>query len=588
MRKADIVSLSLAACGVVLIWVYLDSVRLFQELSFEVLIAGAVICASGMVFTYIMLSTRRIHRYTSLLFLFIVSYGLLTLYSFRYDILGGFDVIGEYTIASKSLSTGRWPIEALNIGSLDRAGRYANCLSVTILPTVLSRVTGFDVLPIFKFVLPAIGALAPILLALVVSHVFGDEKLGFLSGVLFAASHLQIFMLSYMFREQIGYFFLLLSMYMFLKLKASKFLAIIPVMGLLLADAGHVVTDLAAFYFFALAFAPFVFPLRGRKPLKTIAREQIASISIFFSYISLMILWMFLSASRLLEQRVGIIDRILSELPKYVPVYINKVLTTGEIFPSTSIGALSIEVSGILRIWYYLAIIIPGVALVYAAIRLSRRPTRAFWVTIGFLVFFTYGGLVLGGAFIPELNSSRIAADPIFASFTAVAFTLIWALKNHGRVRFLAVLTLIFIFLSLPLNMSLIDHDRILHYHSENSMAPENRAPYSYIDYSYLQDATWVTQNIDSEDWISVDLAGFNIAYLADHVNKTYMSFPVYSAQSKFLIVPEYYWESEVWVSAFPPSVHPTQDVGMSQLLQDNRLVYNNGEIMILMRHRAP
>ena len=199
--------------GVLLTSLYLNAIRLGDaDPNKLIFFTGVSFCIISMIISYSLSTKEKVAKF-SLLSLYILTFSLLTIYSFRYYFFSS-DLAGEYFIASETLNTNSWPMSLLAEGWGPRGGRYASSLSVSILPPILSKVTGIPLMLMFKFVMPAIGAFVSIGIYLLVKEIYGDKKLALLSAMLFSVSHLQVFMLSYMFRRQIGHLLLVIMLWM--------------------------------------------------------------------------------------------------------------------------------------------------------------------------------------------------------------------------------------------------------------------------------------------------------------------------------------------------------------------------------------
>ena len=563
--------------GVSVLWAYLNLVRLNTDVPFEILVTAVFLCSSALTTSYLRTSKRKISAY-SLVILYLVSYGMLTIYSFRYDLFGGSDVIGEYVIASKTLHLRRWPIGSLDIGWGDRAGRYASCLSVTIFPAILSTVSGIRMLDLFKFILPAICAFVPLLLYLIVDDVFQDKRVAFLSATLFAISHLQIFLLSYLFREQIANFFLLLSIYTILKFHKNLGVATLALLGVIFSNAGHATADFSFLLLVAFLVTPLLLRIRGRK------NEVLLSWKLPTFYAAATVLWLFFFANPLFVQHYSVLGGTLTDFVRYFPEYMSKVLATGNIFPSQSLVGSGLPVSVLLKLWYYLSVILVLFGWLFAAIKFNNDPKKLSLTAYCFLMFSLFTFTTFAPGLIPELGAARVFADPFFPLFTGVALSIPCFLSEKKYLkygRYIAVLTIVFLFLSLPMNLNLVDYERILHFNSENTLVPQIRAVYFDVSFSDLTFAEWIVEYIPSDSWIAVDQRGFNTAYLADHVNKTYMTYPAYSDLSDFLILHSLYIENGIWITPYHTSVFPSQNITWQDIALQTLIVYNDGTMVL-------
>lgn len=583
MKKTGLIGfgqLALMVAGILVIWAFLYVTRMGLETPLPFLLLGLSLCSVSLILGFVKTSTKA--SLYSLLSLYLLSYCLLTLYSFRYDVFYGADVIGEYMIASETVSSERWPVGLLTqgVGWLG-GGRYANCLSVTVLPAFLQKVMGIDLILLFKYVLPGIGAFVPILLFLVIRAVFDSERLAFLAGALFSINHLNIFLLSYLFREQVAYFALFLSIYVVFKRTSTSARA--TMIGLFLvatifSDAGHQVTDFGFIFLLGIAFLPNALRLFKKK-----VQPPLLSSKWLLYYAFLSISWIYFTARPLLMEHVEGLVRLFTNISIYVPIYLDRLFQRGVLVPTESQIAGGLGVSRIQSLWYYLNVGLALLAILYLIIRRNTQPRPLSWSMCSFL----FGGLfiftVVAPGFIPAMASAPVFLNPIFSSLIAVS---LMAPLNLHLTRFqrylkpmISAALILFLFASLPLNMSLIDHSRILHYHREDHIAVSARVLYHDTGIRDFQFARWLNLHA-SGNVISEDFRGFLVTYLAFHPNLAAQSYPTFSLGSNLLILHNFYLHDDLWVGWW--GLYPREYVSSSSLIQNTSIVCSNGEMLLL------
>ena len=579
LLKPERIGIILSITGVSLFWAYLNSVRLSINLPIELLFLAVFMCASALTISCIKTSKHKI-SVSSLLILFVISYGMLTLYSFRYDGFGGPDTIGEYVIASETLQSGIWPMESLDVGYGDRAGRYASCLSVTILPAVLSSVSGIDLLFVFKFILPLIGAFVPLLVYLLVDEIFKNKQVALICATLLAISHLQIFLLTYLFREQIANFFIVLTLYAALRFPKKFVIVAFASLGIIFSNAGHATADFSILLFAAFTITTLLFRIR-KKDTKL---SYLFSWKVLVFYVVATFSWLFFFANRLFVQHFSVLGNIIDDLATYLPGYILRVLSTGSIFPSTSLVAAGLPGSYLLQMWYYLSVVIVLFGWLFAFLRFRKDPTKASLIVYCFFMLSVFVFTLFAPGFIAELDSSRVFADLFFPIFTGLAISVPLLLERKRFSKFLkyaSVITFIFLFVSLPMNLNLPDYGRILHYNSADVIRPEVRAYYFDVSFSEMAFAEWMKEYVPSDSWITVDQRGFNIPYLANHVNKTYVTSPIYSVKSDFMIINFLFIEDGIWVTPYHASYYPTRNITWQDIATQDSIVFNDGTMLM-------
>jgi uncharacterized membrane protein len=89
--------------------------------------------------------------------LFMIGFSFALTYSLRSSYVLGYDIHGEIFIANRVIQNSHWlPYTTTEINPVFRnvLGNYNSCLSITVLPCILSKVSGLDVVPIYRSVYP--------------------------------------------------------------------------------------------------------------------------------------------------------------------------------------------------------------------------------------------------------------------------------------------------------------------------------------------------------------------------------------------------------------------------------------------------
>jgi len=576
-------SVLLAIVGVCIVWSYLHCLRLGLELlPFQAFLLGVSFCSLALFLAFLRV-TKEKASVSSLISLYIVCFGMLSIFSFRYDLFHGADFVGEFVISSITYSQKHLPLELLTVGVEDRAGRYASCLSVTIFPAILSDVSGIEILYLYKFIFPLISACVPLLLYLLVKEIFNDARIAFLSAMFLGTSHMQIFLVSYLFRQQLAHFFMLLSIFCILKFRKWKLL-VLPLIFLPCIPLSHyTVINFALIFLFSFLVAPLAMWILRRKP-----KEKLVFNPAFLVYYGAVSYgWLYFFANPIYMQQYNIAVEIFNLAVNYGFSFVMRVLTTGKIRPESEV-ARGLPGSPIVSGWYYLTIILIGMGILYALFRQSNNERKTGWTLYSLIVFLLFGVGALLPVYIKGMDAGRIFSigELTFTSMTALLVSplLLALLQKRRPLKYLGVIAVIFVLVCLPMNLNLADHERILHYHTEDVITPEKRALFYDVEWRDYQFATWIHKHVYAGDWISVDLRGFMIAYLANHVNKTYQSFPRFSPLSRYLIVHRLFTENNIWVTPKLSLVHPRQNVSEQQILANSFATYNNGEMVMLTR----
>ncbi|MFZ0832471.1 MAG: DUF2206 domain-containing protein [Mycobacterium sp.] len=143
---------------------------------------------------------QSLYESTVLLALYALSLSLLLMTSLRGWFVTGHDVQREFRLFELASGQGIWNVDSLR-------SAYNACLSITILPTIVERVTGIPDLYIFKVVFQALFALCPVLIYLIARR-FSSKSVALLAAVYFVAYPTYFGDMPFMNRQEIAFFFL--------------------------------------------------------------------------------------------------------------------------------------------------------------------------------------------------------------------------------------------------------------------------------------------------------------------------------------------------------------------------------------------
>jgi uncharacterized membrane protein len=129
--------------------------------------------------------------------IFLASAALLLVVSLRGWYITGHDIQSEYKVFTAALDAGRWLA-----GSAATA--YNACLSITILPVSVARLTGISGIYVFKAVLPLLFAVTPVLVYRSVRNV-GPPTIALLSAVYFMAFPTFYTDMAYLGRQEVAF-----------------------------------------------------------------------------------------------------------------------------------------------------------------------------------------------------------------------------------------------------------------------------------------------------------------------------------------------------------------------------------------------
>jgi uncharacterized membrane protein len=173
-------------------------IRLNNGLSGKVAMAALVALALLLVVLFV----RRGQHSTTVtcVGLFFVAVSLLLLTSLRGWYITGHDVQREYEVFQLAYQPGRWQIAAFR-------DAYNACMSITVLPVSIVRLTGISGLYVFKVVIPLLFAVAPVGLYRAVRH-GAPQTIALLSAIYFVAFPAYFTDMAFLARQEIAFLLL--------------------------------------------------------------------------------------------------------------------------------------------------------------------------------------------------------------------------------------------------------------------------------------------------------------------------------------------------------------------------------------------
>jgi uncharacterized membrane protein len=188
--------------------------------------------------------------------LFSISFSILLCFNLRTNYVFGCDINLEYYEFGTTYATSHWIPSSL----------YSSCLSITILPAILSSLTGINGLLIFKFMYPLILSFLPVVMFTIYRRWLGGN-LSFVLSMFFVASTIYLLQMPSLARQIIGMFFFILTISFLMNSNSTKswirtFLFVLLSFGVI---ASHYVTGIMLiFTLFLLACYPYMHRLLGK------------------------------------------------------------------------------------------------------------------------------------------------------------------------------------------------------------------------------------------------------------------------------------------------------------------------------------
>lgn len=189
-------AIAVAALGVLAILLSVaGAIRLNNGLGGGVSLTALVAIAALMLL--LMVRHRELSAAVLELGIFLASAAVLLLVSLRGWYITGHDIQIEYAVFSVALAAGHWT-------AASATNAYNACLSITILPVSVARLTGISGLYVFKVVLPLLFALTPVLVYRTVRNV-GPPLIALLSAVYFVLFPTFYTDMTYLGRQEVAF-----------------------------------------------------------------------------------------------------------------------------------------------------------------------------------------------------------------------------------------------------------------------------------------------------------------------------------------------------------------------------------------------
>jgi uncharacterized membrane protein len=423
---------------------------------------------------------------TYLVILFAISLALLFHLAFYSNYIVGGDIFSEYYAFNSTLQDSYWDIQGL--------GRLNAMLSVTILPTVYSTVTGINGTWIFKIIYPSIFALVPLgLYQLFKKQV--TEKIAFLAVFFFMSNYVFFWEVAELPRQMIAELFYI-SLFLTvvnknLQKKSKMALFIIFSFGLIVSHYA------IAYVFLGFTFAFWLFNIVRKK-------QSIISLNMIVSFATILFAWyIYTSSGSTFSDLLMVLQRIsqnfLSDF--FTPQSRSTAVLAGlGVAPTISRTFLQ-------SVGQYIFILSELLVVLGVILSLVKYRGQLFRNCYNLFAIFNLGLLVMCIA-IPNLagtfNMERFYHVSLFflAPFCIIGgiYSLSFISRNRVNVKFLSLivvlLVLIPVFLfqsgfiyevakeksySLPLSSYRIDHVTL--------------AYYGVLDASEISSAEWLLQN---------------------------------------------------------------------------------------------
>jgi uncharacterized membrane protein len=197
----------------------------------------------GMYIVFLMIYTKELDENTTLTSLFFMALSLLLMTNLRGWYITGHDIQNEYKVFELTKNAGLWNIAAYQ-------DAYNACLSITILPTIISNLLNFPDPYVYKFFFQIFFALCPGLVYLIGRH-WTSRRISLIGTIFFMGFPTFFTDMPFLNRQEVAFLFYGLMLYIIfepkLDLRIRQLLFILMGIGVILSHYSTTYTVLVVF-----------------------------------------------------------------------------------------------------------------------------------------------------------------------------------------------------------------------------------------------------------------------------------------------------------------------------------------------------
>lgn len=502
--------------------------------------------------------------------LYVTTLCLFLMYRIRFQVLTGSDILFEYRTARVTFEQVVWSL------SRSPLERYFSAISISLVPPVLSEISGLNLLTIFRYVYPMITSTLPILLFLTVKEAFQKPKLAGVTAVLFTQLLFNFTLLMSLVRQQVAEMFLLLAFFVAFKLQSDKFdkRSKGPLIVLLIIFMFGIVSSHYSVNYFSMAIfsSAFLFglllprlPRKFRDFLRIDRKSKRLTVDLqrLIFFFALSFAWIIsVYPTNFMRDMQNQLTAITSPVLK--PQYEVRFILSGA--PTAGI---------LITAWLDLIAALSAVGFVWMVLTSRKDSKRISWMSAGFIMLG-----ITSLWMIPSISSSGVFIDRVF-TIGAIFFTSFVAfavLKVDRRLRYkgVAFVLLFFLLLNLPMNMLLPSHFRYLLYHKGDVVAPDVSILQGLPRLSEFEMATWADQHIPANNTFLVNMMGANSIFYVH--GQIWESLSPYSKMGDYLVLNHYNLQYNIWRT----SALDSEKINATDLMDKGGVIYNNGEAALV------
>jgi len=561
-RYLPFFSIVFAVLGIILLMFFLRNVE--TGVSAVLLFLGAVLLSLGNVLAFLTVDDYKVHFF---FVLYVTTFFLLVMYDIRFGIMQGSDITAEYTSAKITVTNGNWLLSRA-----DQGERYFSSVSVSLVPAVISRVTGLDLMPIFQWIMRLLIAILPIVVFLTVKEIFRNVKLAALSALIFSQLYFNFNLLTFLIRQGVAEIFLILTIFLLVRLHKTKSNGLAYAILLTFSMFGIVTSHYTLNYWsiimifgiFTLCFLVGVLPKKLLLWIKVINLKMEKPIinAVFLTFFIVTTgFWIYFT--NLTSFLIDIHDELYLLSP-------TAAVTLGSSVSQSS-WILNNPAGPIVGFWFDATALMIPVGFLYMLFKMPKRSRHMPWLGGGMVMLTAMAFWVVAGSRALGLYLDRIyvMGAPFFVGFIAIPLMLM-----NRKLKILAILFLLF---NLPLNMLLPAYQRYMLYRPEELIDPKVGVIQRIIRIPEFTASIWLDQHANKGSIFYTDFieswfyAHYRITFATPNgnpVNSTNTHFVLHYYNLKYGL---WYWEGN-------------KEFSVDSFLSNCSVSYSNGEAAVAIR----
>jgi uncharacterized membrane protein len=540
-------------------------------LSLWVLVLSAIIMALGILTTFKAFDNESRFKNYVLLSIFLMYFSLIIMPFVRFKPLSGNDIVYEFMAAKYTAAYGWNIFSSQNIWYVDASHfGYLSSISVTILPAIISKITGLNLILVFKFILSAIISVTPILIYLAVKEIFETKRLAILSAIIFSEFYYSFWSVGIQgARQAIAILFILFSIYIIAKLLKTnqanrQYFLLLPFFLFGVIFSHYTMSYWLIFLLGSFALISFTLSKfrRVRRLLRVNTREitfkRLRLIQFAFLFSVLLMVWYFIVPSSPISLHFQNVIKLFNFHGTNPDIILTRYALGG--------SQLGPWVDNWLRF---------GLILTFLGFLLLTYKKKSFEVTIFYIGGSVFLASLLISIFIPNIGSLYggflrfyITGFFLFCTFEAI---ILLALDKKLKGFLLPA----FLMLSLPMGLMLPAAGHFVLYNSEGTSPTFAVAEYGFKE-SEFEASVWAGNHIPSGLIISTDHRGYVIMTYANHPIETLTPEELASYDgSSYLYLHDFAVNNGLWQTLNVTTIN------FSLQIQNNNVIYNNDNIIL-------